>query len=84
MQSHKLGAIWLFDEMWQEIVNSKRKFYYMGSESNGPIHAACYEKPFLVFYTEGVENPTTVEELKDFNYYLISCCSDVIDFEPIE
>lgn len=23
------------------------------------------------------------EELKDFKYYLISCCSDVIDFEPI-
>lgn len=23
------------------------------------------------------------EELKDYKYYLISCCSDVIDFEPI-
>lgn len=23
------------------------------------------------------------EKLKDFKYYLISCCSDVIDFEPI-
>ena len=23
------------------------------------------------------------KELKDFKYYLISCCSDVIDFEPI-
>lgn len=58
MQSHKLGSIWFFDEMWQELINSKRKFYYRGKESNGPIHAACYEKPFLVFYTEGVEDPT--------------------------
>lgn len=23
------------------------------------------------------------EELKDYKYYLISCCSDVIDFNPI-
>lgn len=23
------------------------------------------------------------KELKDYKYYLISCCSDVIDFEPI-
>lgn len=23
------------------------------------------------------------EELKDYKYYLISCCSDVVDFEPI-
>lgn len=23
------------------------------------------------------------EKLKDYKYYLISCCSDVIDFEPI-
>ena len=60
-QSHKLGSIWFFDEMWQEIVNSKRKFYYRGKESNGPIHAACYEKPFLVFYTEGIENPTEAD-----------------------
>jgi hypothetical protein len=60
-QSHKLGSIWFFDEMWQEIVNSKRKFYYRGKESNGPIHAACYEKPFLVFYTEGIEDPTEAD-----------------------
>ena len=58
MQSHKLGSIWFFDEMWQELVNSKREFYYKGQKSNGPIHAACYEKPFLVFYTEGKEDPT--------------------------
>lgn len=58
MQSHKLGSIWFFDEMWQELINSERKFYYRGKESNGPIHAACYEKPFLVFYTEGIEDPT--------------------------
>ena len=61
MQSHKLGSIWFFDEMWQKIVNSKRKFYYKGEESNGPIHAACYEKPFLVFYTEGIEDPTEAD-----------------------
>ena len=60
-QSHKLGSIWFFDEMWQEIVNSKRQFYYKGEKSNGPIHAACYEKPFLVFYTEGIENPTEAD-----------------------
>jgi len=23
------------------------------------------------------------KELKDYKYYLISCCSDVIDFEPV-
>lgn len=58
MQSHKLGSIWFFDEMWQRLINSDRKFYYRGKESNGPIHAACYEKPFLVFYTEDIEDPT--------------------------
>ena len=58
MQSHKLGSIWFFDELWQELINSQRKFYYRGKESNGPIHATCYEKPFLVFYTEDIEDPT--------------------------
>ena len=53
MQSHKLGAIWAYDELWQVLVNN-------GSD-NRPVlqntHACCYEKPFLCFYQIGNENP---------------------------
>ena len=53
MQSHKLGAIWAYDELWQILVNN-------GSD-NRPVlentHACCYEKPFLCFYQIGNGNP---------------------------
>lgn len=53
MQSHKLGAIWAYDELWQILVNN-------GSDGR-PIlkdtHACCYEKPFLCFYQIGNGNP---------------------------
>lgn len=53
MQSHKLGAIWAYDELWQVLVND-------GSD-NRPVlqdtHACCYEKPFLCFYQIGNGNP---------------------------
>ena len=53
MQSHKLGAIWAYDELWQTLVNN-------GSDDR-PIlqntHACCYEKPFLCFYQIGNGNP---------------------------
>ena len=51
-QSHKLGNIWMYDELWQSLVNNG---------SNGrpilPGHACCYEKPFLAFYQIGNEPP---------------------------
>lgn len=51
-QSHKLGNIWMYDELWQALVNNG---------SNGrpilPGHACCYEKPFLAFYQIGEETP---------------------------
>jgi hypothetical protein len=53
MQSHKLGAIWMYDELWQTLVND-------GSDDR-PIlqdtHATCYEKPFLCFYQIGNGTP---------------------------
>lgn len=53
MQSHKLGAIWAYDELWQILVNN-------GSDGR-PIlkdtHACCYEKPFLCFYQIGNGTP---------------------------
>ena len=53
MQSHKLGAIWAFDELWQRLVNN-------GSDGR-PVfkdtHACCYEKPFLSFYQIGNGTP---------------------------
>lgn len=53
MQSHKLGAIWAYDELWQILVNN-------GSD-NRPVlqntHACCYEKPFLCFYQIGNGTP---------------------------
>lgn len=53
MQSHKLGAIWAYDEMWQVLVNN-------GSDGRPVLkdtHACCYEKPFLCFYQIGNGNP---------------------------
>ena len=52
MQSHKLGAIWMYDELWQRLVNN--------GSNNRPIlpgHATCYEKPFMCFYQIGNGNP---------------------------
>lgn len=52
MQSHKLGAIWAYDELWQRLVNN--------GSSDRPVlegHATCYEKPFLAFYQIGNGNP---------------------------
>lgn len=53
MQSHKLGGIWMYDELWQSLVNN-------GSDGR-PVfedtHACCYEKPFLCFYQIGSGNP---------------------------
>lgn len=54
MQSHKLGAVWAYDELWQAIVNNG------GANRERPVldgHAACYEKPFLAFYQIGDGNP---------------------------
>lgn len=53
MQSHKLGAIWAYDELWQSLVNN-------GSDGRPVLqntHACCYEKPFLAFYQIGNGNP---------------------------
>lgn len=53
MQSHKLGAIWAYDELWQILVNN-------GSDGRPVLkdtHACCYEKPFLCFYQIGNGNP---------------------------
>lgn len=52
MQSHKLGSIWMFDELWQRLVNN-------GSDGRPVLsgHAACYEKPFLCFYQIGNGSP---------------------------
>ncbi len=53
MQSHKLGAIWAYDELWQALVNN-------GSDGRPVLkntHACCYEKPFLCFYQIGNGNP---------------------------
>ncbi len=53
MQSHKLGAIWAYDELWQSLVNN-------GSDGRPVLentHACCYEKPFLCFYQIGNGNP---------------------------
>lgn len=53
MQSHKLGAIWAYDELWQALVNN-------GSDGRPVLqgtHACCYEKPFLSFYQIGNGNP---------------------------
>lgn len=53
MQSHKLGAIWAYDELWQSLVNN-------GSDGRPVLkdtHACCYEKPFLSFYQIGDNNP---------------------------
>lgn len=53
MQSHKLGAIWAYDELWQRLVNN-------GSDGRPTLtgtHACCYEKPFLAFYQIGNGNP---------------------------
>lgn len=52
MQSHKLGSIWMFDELWQRLVNN-------GSDGRPVLsgHAACYEKPFLCFYQIGNGTP---------------------------
>lgn len=53
MQSHKLGAIWSYDELWQALVNN-------GSDGRPVLentHACCYEKPFLCFYQIGNGNP---------------------------
>ena len=53
MQSHKLGAIWAYDELWQSLVNN-------GSDDRPVLegtHACCYEKPFLCFYQIGNGNP---------------------------
>lgn len=52
MQSHKLGATWAYDELWQRLVNN--------GANERPIlegHVACYEKPFLSFYQIGNGNP---------------------------
>ena len=52
MQSHKLGAIWAYDELWQALVNN--------GANDRPVlegHATCYEKPFLCFYQIGNGNP---------------------------
>jgi hypothetical protein len=53
MQSHKLGAIWMYDELWQTLVND-------GSDDRPVLsntHVTCYEKPFLCFYQIGNGNP---------------------------
>ena len=53
MQSHKLGSIWAYDELWQLLVNN-------GSDDRPVLsntHACCYEKPFLCFYQIGNGNP---------------------------
>lgn len=41
------------------------------------LHDSGYRLMYVIGHTE------YEKELKDFKYYLISCCSDVIDFEPI-
>lgn len=41
------------------------------------LHDSGYRLMYIIGYTE------YDKELKDYKYYLISCCSDVIDFEPI-
>lgn len=41
------------------------------------LHDSGYRLMYVIGHTE------YSKELGDFNYYLISCCSDVIDFEPI-
>lgn len=53
MQSHKLGAIWAYDELWQRLVNngSNGRHVFAGT------HATCYEKPFLSFYQIGDGSP---------------------------
>ena len=53
MQSHKLGAIWAYDELWQILVNN-------GSDGRPVLnntHSCCYEKPFMCFYQIGNGNP---------------------------
>lgn len=53
MQSHKLGAVWAYDELWQLLVNngSGGRTVFSGT------HAACYELPFLCFYQIGGGSP---------------------------
>lgn len=41
------------------------------------LHDSGYRMMYVIGHTE------YDKELKDYKYYLISCCSDVIDFEPI-
>lgn len=50
MQSHKLGGVWAYDELWQALVNVSDG----GSRQvlKG-THAACFEMPFLAFYQIG-------------------------------
>ena len=53
MQSHKLGGVWAYDELWQLLVND-------GSGDRTVLqntHATCYELPFLCFYQIGNGNP---------------------------
>jgi len=52
MQSHKLGAIWAYDELWQALVNDG-----LNGRPKLTGHACCYEKPFLCFYQIGTGNP---------------------------
>lgn len=41
------------------------------------LHDSGFRLMYVIGHTE------YDKELKDYKYYLISCCSDVIDFEPI-
>lgn len=53
MQSHKLGAVWSYDELWQLLVNNGSGDRVVLQDT----HAACYELPFLCFYQIGNGNP---------------------------
>ena len=41
------------------------------------LHDSGYRLMYVIGHTD------YDKEINDFHYYLISCCSDVIDFEPI-
>lgn len=60
MQSHKLGGVWMYDELWQRLVNNGA-----GGRPVLPCHASCYQKPFLAFYK--IEGKDTAPVFCGFN-----------------
>ena len=69
----------------EELLNKAKKVDY----NNLPLLKGIYiiqqrklhDSGFRLMYVIG--HSEYKEDIKDFEYYMLSCCSDVVDFEPV-